>query len=145
MKVRLGPEPATLATPRHVERTQANRFKDMDMTPLTGKGSLIAGVLAALGASVCCVAPLVLLALGIGGTWVGSLTAMAPYRPIFIGLTLLFLGLAFRRLYLVPQVCAPGACCVDPGVVKRRRMTFWIVTVLLLGLLAVPSLAPLLS
>ncbi|MGF6782444.1 mercuric transporter MerT family protein [Paraburkholderia sp. GAS334] len=115
------------------------------MTSLTGKGSLIASVLAAIGASVCCVAPLVLLALGIGGTWVGSLTAMAPYRPIFIGLTLLFLGLTFRRLYLVPQVCAPGTPCVDPGVVKRRRMTFWIVTVLLFGLLAVPSLAPLIS
>jgi mercuric ion transport protein len=117
----------------------------MDMAQLTGKGSLIAGALAAIGASVCCVAPLVLLALGIGGTWVSSLTAMAPYRPIFIVLTLLFLGLAFRGLYLVPRVCEPGAHCVDPGVVRRRRMTFWIVSALLLGLLAVPSLAPLLS
>ena len=62
------------------------------MAQLTEKGSLIAGVLAAIGASVCCVGPLVLLALGIGGTWVGSLTAMEPYRPIFIALTLLFLG-----------------------------------------------------
>ncbi|MEW6347148.1 MAG: mercuric transporter MerT family protein [Paraburkholderia sp.] len=115
------------------------------MTQLTGKGSLIAGVLATIGASVCCVAPLVLLALGIGGTCVSSLTAMAPYRPIFIGLTLLFLGLAFRRLYLVPQVCAPGAPCVDPRTVKRQRLTFWIVTVPLLGLLAVPSLAQLFS
>ena len=46
----------------------------------TGSRTLIAGVLAAIGASVCCVGPLVLLALGIGGTWVGSLTAMEPYR-----------------------------------------------------------------
>ena len=57
------------------------------MAKLTGKGSLIAGVLAAIGASVCCVGPLVLLALGIGGSWVGSLTAMEPYRPFLIGLT----------------------------------------------------------
>jgi mercuric ion transport protein len=115
----------------------------MDMVPLTGKGSLIAGVLAAIGASVCCVAPLALLALGIGGTWVSSLTAMAPHRPIFIGLTLLFLVLAFRRLYLAAQVCAPGAPCADPDMTRRQRRTFWIVTVLLLGLLAVPSFAPL--
>lgn len=54
------------------------------MAQLTGKGSLIAGVLAAIGASVCCVGPLVLLALGIGGTWVSKLTAMEPYRPVFI-------------------------------------------------------------
>lgn len=97
----------------------------------------------AIGASVCCVGPLVLLALGIGGTWVSSLTAMEPYRPIFIGLTLLFLGLAFRRLYLVPQVCAPGTPCAKPHTLQRQRLTFWIVTVLVAGLLAVPWLAPL--
>lgn len=113
------------------------------MAQLTGKGSLIAGVMAAIGASVCCVGPIVLLALGIGGTWVGNLTAMEPYRPIFIGLTLLFLGLAFRKLYLVPQVCTPGTPCADPRTIQRQRLTFWIVAVLLLGLLAVPWLAPL--
>ncbi|SDX75660.1 mercuric ion transport protein [Collimonas sp. OK242] len=113
------------------------------MTQFPEKGSLIASVLAAIGASVCCVGPLILLALGIGGTWVGNLTAMAPYRPIFIGFTLLFLGLAFRKLYLVPQVCAPGTSCADPRALKRQRLIFWIVAVLLLGLLAVPSLAPL--
>ncbi len=110
---------------------------------LTGKGSLIAGALAAIGASVCCVGPLVLLALGIGGTWVGSLTAMEPFRPIFIGLTLLFLGLAFRKLYLVPRVCVPGTPCADPRILTRQRITFWIVAALLLGLLAIPWLAPL--
>ncbi len=110
---------------------------------LTDKGSLIAGALAAIGASVCCVGPLVLLALGIGGTWVGSLTAMEPFRPWFIGLTLLFLGLAFRKLYLVPRVCAPGTPCADPHTLKRQRITFWLVTTILLVLLAVPWFAPL--
>ena len=83
------------------------------------------------------------LALGIGGTWVGSLTAMEPYRPIFIGLTLLFLGQAFRRLYLVPPSCALGASCADPLTLRRQRLTFWLVAVLLAGLIAVPWLAPL--
>jgi len=110
---------------------------------LTGKTSLLAGVAAAIGASVCCVGPLVLLALGIGGSWIGNLTAMEPYRPIFIGLTLLFLGLAFRQLYLVPQVCAPGTSCADPITMKRQRLIFWIVGALLFGLLSVPLLAPL--
>ncbi|MCU9957609.1 mercuric transporter MerT family protein [Burkholderia sp. BKH01] len=102
--------------------------------------SLIAGALAALGASVCCVVPLVLVALGIGGSWIASLTAMEPYRPVFVGLTLLFLGLAFRRLYLAPRVCAPGSACEDPRTVRRQRVTFWIVAISLIGLLAVPPL-----
>ena len=47
------------------------------------KGSLVAGALAAIGASVCCVGPLVLLALGIGGAWIANLTALEPLRPWF--------------------------------------------------------------
>ena len=112
------------------------------MAKLDAKSSLFVVVLAAIGASVCCVGPLVLLMLGIGGAWVGNLTAFEPYRPFFVGVMLIFIGLAYRKLYLVPQVCAPGAACADPLVLKRQRLIFWIVAVLMLGLLAVPMLAP---
>ena len=113
------------------------------MTAFDIKGSLVAGALAAVGASLCCVVPLVLLALGIGGAWIANLTALEPYRPIFIGLTLLFLGLAFRQLYVTAPVCAPGTACADPKVLARQRTVFWVVVVLLGALLAVPWLAPL--
>lgn len=106
------------------------------------KGSLVAGALAAIGASVCCVGPLVLLMLGIGGTWVASLTALEPLRPWFIGATVLFLGLAYRRLYLQPQVCEPGSACAEPIVLRRQRWIFWFVSLALLALLSVPWLAP---
>lgn len=106
-------------------------------------GSLVLGVLAAVSASVCCVGPLLLLSLGIGGAWIGNLTAFEPYRPIFIGLALLFFGLAFRRLYLAKQVCAPGAVCTHSVVVSRQRLIFWLMAVLAFCLLAVPIAAPL--
>jgi len=109
----------------------------------TGSRFLIAGMLAALGSSACCVGPLVLLVLGISGSWIGSLTALEPYRPIFIGLTLLFLTWAFHRLYLARQVCTPGSACANPRTLKRQRVLFWIVTILSLGLIAIPWLAPL--
>ena len=112
-------------------------------TNRSGNGLLVAGILAAIGASACCVGPLVLLALGISGAWISSLTALEPYRPIFIGLTLLFLAFAFYRLYLAPRVCTPRSACADPRTLKRRRLAFWIVTVLVLGLIAVPWVAPL--
>ena len=113
------------------------------MVGLNTRGSLAAGIVAAIGASVCCVGPLLLLALGIGGAWISDLTAMEPYRPIFIGLTLLFLGLAYRQLYVVPQLCTAGSDCPHPPALKRQRLTFWLVAVLLFGLLAVPWAAPL--
>lgn len=112
------------------------------MASLSVKGSLTAGALAAIGASICCVGPLVLLLMGIGGAWVANLAALEPARPFFVGATLLFVTLAFRRLYLVPQVCEPGSPCADPRTVRRQRLMFWIVTVVLASLLAVPWMAP---
>jgi mercuric ion transport protein len=110
---------------------------------LNVKGSLAAGALAAIGASICCVGPLVLLLMGIGGAWVATLAALEPMRPFFMGATLFFVGLAFRRLYLVPPVCEPGTPCADPRTVSRQRLMFWIVVVVLASLLAVPWMAPL--
>lgn len=105
--------------------------------------SLLAGVLAAIGASVCCVGPLVLLGLGVGGAWIGSLTTLEPVRPLLVGATLLLLALAFRQLYLVPAVCEPGAACADPRTIRRQRAIYWLVAVPLVLLLAAPLAAPL--
>ncbi len=108
----------------------------------TKSTTLIAAALAAVGASLCCVGPFVLLMLGVGGAWIGNLTALEPYRPIFIGVTLLFLGLAFRKLYLLPQVCTPGTPCAAPINRRNQRIVFWVVTLLLITLLTFPWYAP---
>ena len=107
------------------------------------KQTLIASVLAGIGASLCCVAPMVLLSLGIGGAWVATLSAFEPVRPVFIGMALLFIGLTFRILYLTPQTCELGKPCADDEVIRKQRFIFWSVTLPLLGLLAFPWFAPL--
>ena len=50
-----------------------------------GRGALVAGGLAAILASTCCLGPLVLIALGFSGAWIGNLTVLAfPYiAPLF--------------------------------------------------------------
>lgn len=108
------------------------------MTSTGNNRSMIAAVIAAIGASVCCVGPLVLLALGIGGAWISYLTALEPYRPIFIGITLLFLFLAFRKLYLVPRQCVPEDTCAVPSTLRNQRIIFWVVTFWLIVLLTFP-------
>jgi len=100
--------------------------------------STIAAGLAAIGASLCCIGPLVLIALGIGGTWVSYLTALEPYRPIFVAITLVFLFLAFRKLYIIPRQCAPEDACAIPTVLRNQRIIFWVVAVLLIALLTFP-------
>ena len=107
------------------------------------KQTMIASVLAGIGASLCCVAPLVLLSLGLGGAWVVNLTAFEPVRPIFMGLALFFIGLSFRKLYLTSQICEPGKPCADNEVIRKQRFIFWGITIPVLVLLAFPWFAPL--
>lgn len=104
---------------------------------------LLAGMLAAIGASACCVIPLILLALGIGGSWLSSLSVLEPYRPLFIGATLLLLTIAFHRIYLTPRACDPNSRCPRPNARTSQRVAFWIVSTLALCLIAAPWLIPL--
>jgi mercuric ion transport protein len=104
----------------------------------TATKQLWASVLAAIVGSLCCVAPLVFITLGISGAWISQLTALEPYRPIFIGVMLLFVGLAFRQLYIVPARCAPGEACANPRLQRRQRQIFWVVALGLTALIAFP-------
>src|SRR5258708_8328847 len=54
----------------------------------TGSAALLVGGVAAILASTCCLGPLVLVALGLSGAWIGNLTLLEPYRPFFIGVVL---------------------------------------------------------
>ncbi len=102
----------------------------------------VGAVLAAIGASACCIGPLVLLSLGIGGAWMTTLTSMEAVRPIFLIATLVCIGLGFRKLYLVPDNCETGEACASASVKHNQRNIFWVGSVILLALLAFPWYAP---
>lgn len=96
---------------------------------------VVAAVASALGASVCCVLPVVVAFLGVGSAALGS--RFEPFRPWFLALTALFLGLAFYRAYK-PAECAPGEACAVPDNRRRARIVLWLVTVVAIALLAFP-------
>lgn len=106
--------------------------------------SLLAGGIAAVLASVCCVGPLVLVALGLGGAWASNLTLMEPLRPMFLIFAFAALVFAYRKIYLAPaQVCEPGSMCAEPNTQSTYKTLFWVVTALVLLSLGFPYLAPL--
>lgn len=115
----------------------------MSRSAISNWRALLAGGLAAVGASACCAGPLVVVSLGLGGAWVGSLTALEPLRPVFLALTTLAFGLAFHRLYLRPVACAPGEVCAVPGVRRRQRLMFWSALLPAAALVAFPWYAQL--
>lgn len=100
--------------------------------------SLSGGVIAGLAASICCIGPLVLVALGLGGAAAGLIAFFTPLRPVFIGLALLFLGFAAYRLFYVPRVCAPGKACADPRTLRNQRMLFFGGVIVVAALVAFP-------
>lgn len=99
-------------------------------------------VLAAIGASVCCVGPLLLLSVGISGAWISSLAAFEPVRPVFIVITLVCIGLSYRKLYLTPNSCEEDESCKSLDGQKKQKLTFWVGSLLILLLLAFPWYAP---
>lgn len=102
------------------------------------------GILSALAASSCCVLPLVFFSLGISGAWIVNLTALAPYQPIFIALTLGFLAFGFYRVYWRPQAaCAAGEACARPLPNRIVKTTLWLATAIIAVAVAFPYVAPL--
>lgn len=106
---------------------------------------ILGGVLAAIGASLCCVVPLVLVLLGIGGAWVSLLTDMQPYTPYFLIVVATLFGWAGLQLYRPVGQCKPGSLCAIPTTQRRYRLFFWAAAlfslVLVTGIYWIPWIA----
>ena len=105
--------------------------------------ALAVGGLAAILASTCCLGPLVLIAIGFSGAWIGNLAKLEPYRPIFIGAALVAMFFAWRRIYRPATACNPGDVCALPRTKRIYKVLFWTVAILVLIALSFPYLAPL--
>ncbi len=118
-----------------------------DALPNDRKARWIAagGILGALAASSCCIVPLVLFSLGISGAWIGNLTALAPYKPIFITITLGFLGYGFWLVYRKPKACADGAACARPLPGRLVKSALWGSTLLILTAIFWGQIAPVIA
>jgi mercuric ion transport protein len=112
----------------------------------TGRQGLVAvaGILAALGAASCCVVPFTLFMLGISGAWIGNLTALEPYQPVFAAITAACLGYGFYLVYRKPKIaCAEGSYCASPSSSRLTKIGLWTALVLVLIAVGFPHIAAL--
>ena len=114
----------------------------MDKTQ-NGRGALLTGGVAALLASTCCLGPLVLVALGFSGAWIGNLTVMEPYRPYFLGAAVIAMFYAWRHIYRPVENCKPGEVCAVPQIRTTYKLIFWVVAALIVIALGFPDFLPL--
>jgi mercuric ion transport protein len=112
--------------------------------PRTQKLLAAGGVLGALAASSCCIAPLVLFGLGVSGAWIANLTQLSPYQPYFIAATVACLAGGYGLMYRSRRrACMDGQICARP--LSNRIVTSGLIlaTILVVGALALDVLAPL--
>lgn len=114
------------------------------LDPLSNRTALVTGGLAAILASTCCLGPLLLVSIGFSGAWIGNLTALEPYRPFFIGASLIALALAWRGIFRPAATCKEGDICAQPQVRTTYKLLFWVVIALVMVAVAFPHVAPLL-
>ncbi len=111
-----------------------------------GRKRLVAagGLIGAILASSCCIAPLLLLTLGLGGAWMSNLTLLAPYQGYFIAATLAFLGTGYWYVYFKPkQACEDGSYCASPQSDRVTKLVLWAATALIALALGVNFIVPL--
>ncbi len=100
-------------------------------------GSLLSAMLAFLPLA-CCVFPVALAGFGIGS--LAFAATLMPYRPYFVVLTFIFLGVGFYFVYR-PQgeECEDGSCSQQTSR-KISKVMLWVVALLTLALVLFPYL-----
>ena len=80
----------------------------------------------------------------LSGAWIGNLTRLAPYQPIFVAVTLAFLSFGYWLAWRARRtVCAEGASCSRPLPDKAVTIALITATLLVAAALAFDFLAPL--
>jgi len=78
-------------------------------------------LLGALAMTSCCILPLVLVSLGVGGVWIAQLTALYAYKWYTFTFAAGFIGYGFWKVHRAEAgECRDGTACARP--VNRRIM-----------------------
>ena len=86
----------------------------------------VGGIAGAILASSCCILPLLLVLAGVSGAWIGSLTALEPFKPYFIAVTLGFIGFGFWHVYFKAKPpCEDGSYCAKPQSTLITQVALW--------------------
>jgi mercuric ion transport protein len=113
--------------------------RSREWKPTGAQALSIGGILAGFAAASCCVIPFLLFLAGIGGAWIGNLTALEPYRFYFAAASIGCIGFGFYRVYSKPAAaCAEGSYCARPASDRFAKIGLWSATVIVLIALVSP-------
>ncbi|MBI3535698.1 MAG: mercury transporter [Deltaproteobacteria bacterium] len=96
----------------------------------TQKTTLISSIISAVLASICCIGPIVFAVLGVSGA--GFILKFEQYRPLFIVVATVLLGVGFYFTYKKKPAehCEPGTYCANPKSDRLNKIILWIAAIL---------------
>ena len=129
------------------QNTQCDCTKSGVTSNRVAKWTTIGGVFAALGVcAACCLLPFTLLSIGVAGAWVSALDSLAPYKWIFIGLTVALLAYGFYAAYWKSRRgCTAGPSCTVCRTSRSVRVALWVATILAIGGIVFEQIEPYLT
>lgn len=83
------------------------------------------GATAALAASTCCVLPLALGSLGLGGVLASNLAVLGPYQMAFRLTALVLLAAGFWMAYARQPVTSEGVACTPTSSAGWTKPVLW--------------------
>lgn len=98
----------------------------------------LGSTIAAFGASLCCLGPLVLGGVGLGAVLVATFT---PLRPYFLAVSTVLLALGFYFVYRKPkpaEACEGEVCAIDSPARRWARPLLWLATLAVVALALFP-------
>ena len=103
----------------------------------------VGGLIGALAASSCCILPVLLFSLGIGGAWIANFTQLAPYKPYVLAATIALLGSGYWLVHRASaRACADDAACARPLPTRIVRTVLIAATALAIAAFAFDYVAP---
>lgn len=87
---------------------------------------------------------MILISVGVTGAWIGQLTLLEPYKPVFMLIAAGFLAAGFWEVYFRKgKHCEDGSYCARPAPHWIKQVALWGGALIVLAALTIETWAPL--
>lgn len=108
-----------------------------------GRVATAGSLFGALAMVSCCILPLALVSLGVGGVWIAQLTALYAYKWYTFAVASAFIGWGFWKVHRAEAgECAEGTVCARPVNRTLMKASLWLAAVVTAIAMIFPYVTP---
>lgn len=109
----------------------------------SGRVATAGSLLGAFAMTSCCILPLVLVSMGVGGVWIAQLTALYAYKWYTFTFAAGFIAWGFWKVHRAEAgACRDGTVCARPLNRRIMKASLWLATVVTAIAMIFPYVTP---